>query len=255
MVLSSGVPRRGYQQWTAIVVELLIVIGGVFLGVQASNWNDTRLQKQEGRLLAERLISDLQKDLDSRQTLVSYYQAVFESAERTESRLISESIDDPEAFIIDVYRSTEYAHRPATRAAYEELISTGRLGLLPQEAREAGVIEYFRYDNSLAMRDAVRDSPYRHRVRKSIPYDIQVAIRAKCSDLYNERSEIIGFDDNCDLGIPLDRLKVAADAVYLDKEMLPELRLHFSILNATMPNFRGEVVNLEATIRALEEAR
>jgi len=255
MILRRFISNIREQQWAAIAVELLIVVVGVFLGIQAANWNDDRLQQEEGRQIAERLIADLRRDLNSRQTLVQYYQAVFESAERTVSWLNSESIDDPSALIIDAYRSTEYAHRPETRATYEELISTGSLGLIPSEARQAGFIDYFRYDNSLAMREAVRASPYRHRVRSLLPYDIQAAIRAKCSDLYNERFEIIGLDNNCDLGFSPGRLERVAAALHSDPDLLLELRLHFSILNAITPNFRGEVVNLEATIKALEAAR
>lgn len=255
MILRRIISYVRQQQWAAIVIELLIVVGGVFFGIQAANWNDGRIQQEEGRLIAERLIADLRRDLDSRQILVQYYQAVFESAERTVDWLNSESVDDPSAFIIDAYRSTEYAYRPATRATYEEIISTGKLGLIPPEARQAGFIDYFRYDNSFAMREAVRASPYRHKVRRLLPHDIQAAIREKCSDLYNERFEIIGFDNSCDLDLPSDRLTRVAAALHSDPEMLPELRLHFSILNATMPNFRGEVVNLETTIKALEAAR
>jgi len=255
MLLRRFVGNLKKQEWAAIVVELVIVIGGVFFGIQAANWNADRLEQEEVRLVSERLIADLQKDLSSREVLVRYHEAVFESAERTVQWLNAESVNDPSAFVIDAYRSTEYVYRPPTRAAFDEIISSGRLGLIPADARQAGFIDYFRYDNSLAMREAVRASPYRHRVRRLITYDIQVAIRARCSDLLNERYEIIGFNENCDLTIPTGRLEYVANALRSDPELLGDLRLHFSILNATMPNFRGEIVNLKATIKALEAAR
>lgn len=255
MFLRRFMTRVREASWNAIFAELIIVVLGVFLGIQAANWNDARLQQREGREISERLIVDLRRDLNSRQILVNYYQAVFESAERTVDRLNSDSIDNPSAFVIDLYRSTEYAHRPATRATYEEIISTGKLGLISPEARQAGFVDYYRYDNSLAMRQAVRASPYRHTVRSALPYPIQRAIRERCSDLYNDRFEIVGFDNSCDLGFSSEDLASVADALHSNPELLPELRAHFSILNATMPNFRGEVVNLEATVKALEASR
>ncbi len=255
MLLRRFISNFRKQEWAAILVEFVIVVGGVFIGLQAANWNDDRLEQEKGRLIAERLISDLRNDLESRRTLVRYYQAVFESAERTVTRLNAKSAANPSAFIIDAYRATEYAHRPPTRAAYDEIISSGNFGLIPADAQQAGIIQYFRYDNSLAMREAVRASPYRIRVRRLLPYDVQVAIRAGCSDLYNEKFEIIGFDENCELGLPAGRLEHAAAALQSDPELLRDLRLHLSVLNATFPNFRGEVVNLEATIEALEAAR
>ena len=243
------------RKWADFVTELVIVVGGVFFAIQAANWNDNRLEQEKGRLFMERLTEDLRKDLNSRRALVRYYQAVLESGKRTVARLNAESIDSPTAFVIDAYRATEYAHRPPTRAAFDEIISSGSLGLMPSDARQAGVIEYFRYDNSLAAREAVRISPYRLRVRRLLPHDVQVAIRASCSDVVNDRFEITGFNENCELRVPIERMKGAAATLKSDPELLGDLRLHFSVINAQLPNFRGNVINLEATIEALEAAR
>lgn len=254
MLLPRLVARLRNQEWGTLLIELAVVVVGVFIGIQAANWNEDRLERERGVLITQRLIADLQKDLKSRNILVHYYETVFDSAERTIARLNSDSIDDPSAFVFDAYRTTEYAHRPATRAAFDEIISTGSLGLIPVDARQAGVIEYFRYDHSSAMREAVRASPYRHRVRRLIPYDVQAALRANCSDVFNERFEIVGFKKVCDLKLPPERIEHAATALLGDQDLLADLRLHFSVLSAQMPQFRGEVVNLEATVKALQEA-
>lgn len=37
------------QNWTAIVLELIIVIVGVFIGTQVSNWNAQRLEERESQ--------------------------------------------------------------------------------------------------------------------------------------------------------------------------------------------------------------
>ena len=116
MLLRRFISNIKDRDWGSVVAELLVVVVGVFFGIQAANWNADRLEQEEGRLITERLLVDLRKDLVSRQTLVSYYQAVFEAAERTETRLNAESVDDPVAFVIDAYRATELAYRPATRA-------------------------------------------------------------------------------------------------------------------------------------------
>ena len=240
------------RDWGLVVAELLIVVAGVFFGIQAANWNADRLEKEEGRMITERLLVDLRKDLVSRQTLVRYYQAVFEAAERTVTRLNAESIDDPLAFVIDAYRATELAYRPATRTTYDEVVSTGSLRLIPSEARQAGFADYYRNDFSLLAREAFRVSEYRHRVRRSLPYDIQAAIREKCGDRRNERFEIIGFKNDCDLGISAESMDEAAAILRSDPELLRDLRFLFSELNGTPTSIRGEVVILEASIAALE---
>ncbi len=240
------------RKWAEFITELAIIVVGVFFGIQAANWNDGRLEHERGRLFVERLTADIRKDLDSRRALVNYYEAVVESGERTVKRLNAASIDDPSAFVIDAYRATEYYHRSPTRATFDEIVSTGSLGLIPAPAREAGIVEYFAFDNSLSMREAVRSSPYRSRVRSILPHDVQFSIRATCSDVFNDTFQIIGFNENCDLGLSADRIEYAAEILKSDVSLLNDLRLHFSVLNAQLPNFRGEVMNLEATIDSLE---
>ena len=47
------------RDWFAVAVDFLIVFVGVFVGLQASNWNETRLAKAEGFVLVERIVNDL----------------------------------------------------------------------------------------------------------------------------------------------------------------------------------------------------
>jgi len=42
MILRRVVDHLKLQHWTAIGIELVIVILGVFVGMQVSNWNDER---------------------------------------------------------------------------------------------------------------------------------------------------------------------------------------------------------------------
>jgi len=254
MFLRRSISKIRDRDWAFVVPELLIVVAGVFLGIQAANWNTDRLDQEKGRMIIERLLVDLRNDLVARQTLVRYYQAVFEAAERTVTRLNAESVDDPLAFVIDAYRATELAYRPATRTTYDEAVSTGSLALIPPEARQVGFADYYRNDFSLLAREAIRNSKYRHRVRRSLPSDIQVAIREKCGDLLNERYEIIGFNNDCDLGISAEKIDQAVEALRSDPELIRDLRYHFTELAGTPTRIRGEVVVLEASIRALESA-
>ena len=255
MLLRRLLDRLRSGSLLELFLELLIVVGGVFIGIQASNWNDARLEREQGQQIAERLLADLQRDLNSRSALVSYFQAVHGSAVRTVSRLNQDTVQEPNNFVIDAYRATEYAHRPITRAAFDEMVSSGNLGLIPAEVRSAGLINYFRNDDtSLATRTAVLNSPYRARVRRLIPYEIQAAMRARCSDLYNATGEIVGFEDSCELGVSEELMQQAATELHSDTELLGDLRLHFSILNSQIPVFQGEVVNLKSSIEALESA-
>lgn len=41
------------QHWTTIVIELIIVIIGVFIGTQVSNWNEQRAERRATARLLE----------------------------------------------------------------------------------------------------------------------------------------------------------------------------------------------------------
>ena len=40
MILKRVVEHMKQQQWSAVVIELTIVVLGVFIGLQVNNWND-----------------------------------------------------------------------------------------------------------------------------------------------------------------------------------------------------------------------
>lgn len=47
------------QDWTSAFIELVVVVVGVVVGVQAANWNDTRQRDAKAAVFTERLRSDL----------------------------------------------------------------------------------------------------------------------------------------------------------------------------------------------------
>ena len=51
------------QDWFAVVIETLIVVMGVFLGLQANNWNDTRLDRSVERATLIRLYEDIEESI------------------------------------------------------------------------------------------------------------------------------------------------------------------------------------------------
>jgi len=47
------------QDWTAVSLDFVIVVLGVFMGLQVQNWNEARLQQQTARVYVERIRDDL----------------------------------------------------------------------------------------------------------------------------------------------------------------------------------------------------
>ena len=70
------------QQWTAFGIELVIVVLGVFIGIQVSNWNQERINSRQAANFAERLKADLREEDWGYQLLIAYNREVLANAER-----------------------------------------------------------------------------------------------------------------------------------------------------------------------------
>jgi hypothetical protein len=51
------------QNWFAAGLDIIIVVVGVFLGIEASNWNQERTDRERGRAYLARIDADLAVDL------------------------------------------------------------------------------------------------------------------------------------------------------------------------------------------------
>lgn len=61
MLLRRVIEHVKTQNWTAVVLDFVIVVVGVFIGIQVSNWNDARAEQVEERLLVLRLMDEAQQ--------------------------------------------------------------------------------------------------------------------------------------------------------------------------------------------------
>lgn len=47
------------QNWKTVAIELLVVVIGVFLGLQVDNWNESRIERNTVRTYYVQIIEDL----------------------------------------------------------------------------------------------------------------------------------------------------------------------------------------------------
>ncbi|WP_338241507.1 hypothetical protein [Aurantiacibacter hainanensis] len=119
------------QNWTAVVLDFLIVVSGVFIAIQVANWNDHRLQLERSQAYNEQLLIDLEADAETGRRGVRNADAIDEAADVV---LMSIAGDAGASAISDGRLLTAlllagYAYIPdATSTTYDEMISTGALG-------------------------------------------------------------------------------------------------------------------------------
>jgi hypothetical protein len=130
MLLRSLGAHLRSQNWTAVVLDFVIVVFGVFIGIQVANWNE----EQAARATVERLLVRLESDFaGSRDYLISLNTATYEGMRALDALLTA--LENGEPLPVEVAK--EGAERwtygefiPPPPASFEEMISTGRLDLI-----------------------------------------------------------------------------------------------------------------------------
>ena len=131
------------QHWTAIAIDLLIVVLGVFIGLQVNNWNEGRKEHARERIYLERLLVDFDANVktlenyvdgrrDDAQTLASLATALLRGGKSpTEEELQRPLCRWGAAPLPDLRQGT-----------YNELVSSGGLSLLRDEKVRTLLADY-----------------------------------------------------------------------------------------------------------------
>lgn len=144
MILRRLADALKAQDWTTILIEFVLLVSGVFLGIQAANWNEARQDREREAGFIVRLERDFGKIETRLEDNVRQWQLRATVAMRV--------LDDIEAFrdqgrwprpeneiAVDLGRVFN-GRIPSPRAAtYVELLSAGDLGLL-RDARLRDVL-------------------------------------------------------------------------------------------------------------------
>ena len=240
--------------WTGVFIELMIVVVGVFIGLQVNNWNQARADARLGQDYVKRLTRDLEENLTGLRAEIAYYSAVLESVQRTDE-LLRASDPDPRALVVNAYRATEINYNAPVRATWDQIVSSGHLGLLPANAAESGLSQYYAFDTAQDIYRAGLNSGYRQTVRQIIPMTTQIAMRAGCSDVRDKRGNIVGFAKNCDLKVDPTALIDSAMALRSNPAVLADLQYQYSFAVSATLNLGGVEKIVEEALAALGAAK
>lgn len=242
------------QNWFAVGIDFVIVVVGVFIGIQVANWNEERLQAREGAEYAARLQADLGAELENWQNLVAYLRVVRDNADRAVAILEGRSEASDEALLIHAYRATQYMYYQRRRSTFDELTSSGSLGLIADPALRDTAVLYFRFDAIDKAFDDGVGSAIRRQFRSVLPMGVQEALDQACGD----RIEYLGslgrarldLGYACETGLSAPEIAAAAEVLRIHPELLPALRFRAMNLRTSIGDLTAYAVDLDAALRA-----
>lgn len=216
MILRRIREHVGTHNWFAVGIDLVIVVLGVFLGTQVSNWNAERLAHEAGDDYRARIVRDLENNREDMQARAAYYRQIRDFGLRVLSDLDGAQRAPDEAFLIAAYQATQIYPRPMNRSTYDEVLAVGALNTLGDvDVRERIANHYVHVETS---ETTFRNVPaYREIVRRAIPYRVQESIRTNCAETldYSGNTGLarMTLPETCELGLSASDLARAAARV------------------------------------------
>lgn len=128
------------RDWGTVAIEFAIVVLGIFVALQAEDWNQGRRDRQLERVYIDRLIDETRANLATLTAHEQIYQDkiqfIFDLPGLDLDQVVKE---DPQAFLLRLDNSS-YIQIPNLRSeTYQELESAGRLSLI-RDAQLRGAI-------------------------------------------------------------------------------------------------------------------
>tara|TARA_R110002020_G_scaffold27170_4_gene87466 strand:- start:7613 stop:8395 length:783 start_codon:yes stop_codon:yes gene_type:complete len=247
------------QNWFAVGIDFVIVVVGVFIGIQVSNWNEDREMQRKAVVFTERLTDDLRKEAWGYESVVAYSRQTNASQRRVLQALAGDIELSEEQFLIDAYRATQFRENNRYRATFDELVSTGAIGLITDPVLREAAVGLFTTGFMEEFAQRVRDSEYRQLFRETVPAPVQEALLSRCGDRYPAELDYASLDTTidypCSLELPGEHISAAADALRAAPRFRPALQVRFADNQTALTDLQDSNPIVLESLRAIRERK
>lgn len=236
MIFRRAIANLRAQDWTAISIEVVIVVIGVFLGMQVSNWNDDRLEKQETNRMLSQLVPQLKQMKDYLGTAQTYFAVTRHYAEVAEAGWKGDPKVSDNDFVIAAYQASQIQGIGTNGSAFATVLGADRLRHIDDPNVRADLSFLVSTDYSQVDVAAV-NTPYRENVRRYIAMRAQDLIRDRCGDTpANDGSNALILPASCGLKLPEEMARSTAATLRSHPELVHDLQWHTAAVAATLSN-------------------
>ena len=226
MLLRRIIGHVKAQNWTAIAIDFVIVVVGVFIGIQVSNWNEhLAFEKREKALLRELRGEVVQNMADARSKGEAFLIGA-DSARRVLKAIRrggTPCSDGCWSMVVDLMHASQWQQLMSNWSTYDELRREG----LPSDRQIIELVERYKTYNHQAALVLSVEPRYRTLVRGLIPIEVQDTYWEHC---YRLDDAVEFYLDPCpspdDFSIELERL----EEILANPEIVPSLREWTSVV-------------------------
>lgn len=252
MILRRLTANLRAQNWTAITIEFLIVVVGVFLGTQVANWNQERLEKKATNRMLDQLRPEIQNQFDFFESARTYYRTTRPYADQALAGWAGDRRVSDNQFVIAAYQASQIYGIGINAQNWALTFGGAQMRDIDDPAVRRNLAVVLTADYEPVGFNAV-STPYREHVRQIIPDSVQDRIRASCGDRNVTREGaqyLVVLPPSCRLNLEPAEAAKAATALRAHPELVRELNWHL----AAVANYLTNVDGLEGAFRTLGDS-
>ncbi len=250
MILRRVIAHFRKQEWTAIFLDFVIVVAGVFVGLQVANWNAARADRERAASYLVRLHDDVADDIVMLQARQRFWERMMEAGmEALDAREAPPSTrEDAWRVVMNFHHASNTVPLHLRNGTYADMVSSGQLGLIRNTQLRDLTTNY--YTNSWGVELSSLIPAYRMAVRRVIPPEIHTYL-LPCHRHDGAHQHIL---DDCPMPATNTDLLSLADGLANDEQLRGDLIQALSVMRTSTSIAHNVLVpaaqNLQAAIAA-----
>ncbi len=234
MIFKRAIVKLRAQDWMAIVIEIGIVIIGVFIGTVVANWNVQRAEGAETAHRLHQLSPELHRIASRADNVRAYYATTRRYAETAFAGWANDTKVSDNDFVVAAYQASQIKSMATTSQSWANLFGSDQLRNIDDPAIREPMLRLMTYPSENLGLNRVQ-STYRDHVRSIIPDDIQQRVRDECGDFLATRDALDNsLPDTCALKLDPKEAATAAADLRRHPELIGELRLHLAMVSSLL---------------------
>ena len=224
------VRRLREHDWLAASIELVIVVVGILVALQVSNWNQERVDRERGERFARRLHAELLSDIVSMDEAVRFWRQVTDYGLAAMNYSEHGTLVDGNNWktVLAYYQASQLFPFELEDTAFVEMRDTGELALIADESLRKRTADYYHMSGTGLRADILRHRPdYRPQIRGLTPWAVQEYVWTHCFQQEHGVSQTLL---DCPSPVSEPEAKSILDGYRASDTLLPNLRVWMSTL-------------------------
>jgi len=246
------IKRLREHDWLAAAIEFVIVVVGILLALQVSNWNQDRVDRERGARFEARLREELIIDRKAMNEALAFWRKVSEFGVAAMSHSENASLvdGDPWKTVLAYYQASQLYPFELQDTTFLEMRDAGGLALIADESLRKRIADYYRMGGAGLRANILYHRPeYRQEIRGITPWKIQEYIWSSCFRQGKGASQDL---IDCPSPISEPEARQLLESYRLSGSLLQHLREWMSTMKISAIVVDGMQSDASALIDALE---